>query len=153
MGSAVFQKKREGEEGWRSAERVRVGVPEDVIFKRSPKALTAVHLKMGLQEGPAQAREVSGMRQVTDPRLECMPRQVSWSLCGRARPVPSKASSQHQEDQGAQASQGVGVSPLLCPSQRAARPFKHLGHSAQSLQRCAVLSSSVTSDSLPPRGL
>lgn len=70
MGSAVFQKKREREEGWRSAEGVRGGFPEDVIYKLSPKALTAVHLKTGLKEGPAQAREVSGMRQVTDLRLE-----------------------------------------------------------------------------------
>ena len=68
MGSAVFQ--REREEGWRSAEGVRGGFPEDVTFKLSPEALTAVHLKTGLKEGPAQAREVSGMQQVTDLRLK-----------------------------------------------------------------------------------
>ena len=95
---SFIKREREREEGWRSAERVRVGFPEDVIFKQSPKALTAVHLKMGLQEGPAQAREVSGMRQVTDLRLECTPCQVSWSLCGRARLVTTKASSHYQED-------------------------------------------------------
>lgn len=153
LGSAVSQKKRAREEGWRSAERVRVGFPEDVIFKRSPKALTAVHLKTGLQERPAQAREVSGMWQVTDLRLERMPCQVAWSLCGRARLVTSKASSHYQEDHEAQASQGISVSLLLCLSQRAARPFKHLGRSTQSLQHCALLSSLVTSESLPPHGL
>lgn len=96
MRGVLSFRKREREEGWRSAEGLRGGFPEDVIFKLSPKALTAVHLKTGLKEGPAQAREVSGTGQVTDLRLERMPCQVSWSLCDTARLFTSKASSHYR---------------------------------------------------------